>query len=150
MILIICGPPGSGKSTIVNRLHERLRDRGEDVRILHSDDFSRNTYRQMYDRVAEDPQADWILDGTFYKEKWREWFRRFAGQTPVKVIHVTAALETCLERNRRRDGIEADAVHIIYREFDTPWADLTLDTDELAPEEAVDRILAKLGAWRED
>lgn len=143
MILVVCGPPGSGKTTLANRLHGRLTARGYDVDVLHSDDFSSRTYEQLYERV-EGSAEHWIVDGTFYKREWQERFRRLPN---VEFVHVTADLDTCLERNRGRDGIEEKAVHIIYKEFDDPDADLVVDTDERTPEAAVDLVLEHALDW---
>ncbi|WP_336362444.1 AAA family ATPase [Halalkalicoccus salilacus] len=136
MIVLLCGPPGVGKTTIAVRLRERLEARGTAIGLLHSDDFARRTYERMYERVKREG-GDWLLDGTFYEREWRE---RFRGLDEVCVVHVTASLESCLERNRERpDPISETGVHVIHREFETPRADLTIDTDELSVEEAVDR-----------
>ena len=41
MIILFCGPPASGKSTIVARLVERLKD----YKLIISGEFKRKTYR---------------------------------------------------------------------------------------------------------
>ena len=136
MIVLLCGPPGVGKTTIAVRLRERLEAKGTAIGLLHSDDFARRTYERMYERVEREG-GDWLLDGTFYKREWRE---RFRGLDEVCVVYVTASLESCLERNRERpDPISETGVHVIHRKFEMPRADLTIDTDELSVEEAVDR-----------
>lgn len=137
MIVLLCGPPGVGKTTLATRVVDRLRARGATIGLLHSDDFASRTYERMYERVEREG-GDWLLDGTFYRREWRE---RFRGLDEVCIVHVTASLESCLERNRRRsDPISETGVHVIYREFEAPRAELTIDTDELSEEEAVDRL----------
>ena len=141
VIVIICGPPAAGKTTVTTLLSERLEERGLAVRTLDSDAFSRNTYDRMYERVA-DSDEHWILAGTFYKRRWQV---RFRDLEDVFVVFLEADLETCLERNRRRgDSIDEGAVHIVWREFDEPEADLTVDVTEGTPDAVVDRILAAL------
>ncbi|WP_246998531.1 AAA family ATPase [Halosolutus gelatinilyticus] len=156
MILVICGPPGAGKTTIATRVRERLVRRDVPVQLYHSDDFSSRTYEQLFDRIAsaveteaasgrEDEPAIHLVDGTFYRQKWQTRFRTL---DDVRFVHVAASLETCLERNRSRaDPIDERGVHVIYREFADPEAALEIDTDDRTVPEAVDRILAALSAW---
>lgn len=141
MIVVVCGPPAAGKTTVATRLRERLEARGRSVRLLDSDQFSRNTYDRLYERVA-DTGRDWIVAGTFYERRWQE---RFADLQDVFVVYLAADLQTCIDRNRRRDDpIDEAAVHVVWREFDEPDADLVVAVDEIAPGEVVDRILAAL------
>ena len=150
MILVLCGPPGVGKTTIAERLQRHLRDEGHDFRILHSDDFSRNTYDQMYEDVTEaDPETDWILDGTFYTREYQE---RFRSLSDAHLVYVTANRETALERNREReDPIEEQGVYSMHGKFEEPeQSDLTLDTDELSVEEAVDALERYIHEWRKN
>ncbi|WP_254765181.1 AAA family ATPase [Natrinema marinum] len=148
MIVVVCGPPGAGKTTLATRVRDRLEARAVPVRLFHSDDFSSRTYDQLSERVRDAPPAAvTLVDGTFYR---REWQRRFRALGDVRFVHVTASLETCLERNRRRtDSIDEQGVHVVYREFESPDADLVIDTDRRDPDEAVDRLAVALETWPE-
>ncbi|WP_207590943.1 AAA family ATPase [Halomontanus rarus] len=153
MIVVICGPAGAGKTTIASRVRRRLTTCGHDVRVSRSDDFSRNTYEQLYADVAVDPPQSkpdghsvHLVDGTFYKPRWQRAFRTLED---VRFVHVTASLETCLERNSRRaDAIDERGVYVIHHEFAAPDTGLVVDTDELSAEEVVERIVRAIGAWR--
>lgn len=138
MIVVVCGPPAAGKTTVADRLGDRLAGRGRRVPVLDSDEFSRATYDRMYDRVRNGGD-DWIVAGTFYRRRWQE---QFDGLDDVFVAHLDADLETCLERNRRRDDpIDDTGVHVVWREFDEPDADVVVDVDEHPPEEVVQQVL---------
>lgn len=138
MIVIVCGPPAVGKTTVAYHLRERLATRGHDYRLLHSDNFSRNTYDRLYNRVA-DSNDDWIVDGTFYRREWQE---RFLALEESLLVYLCASLETCLARNReRKNPIDEQGIHVVYREFEEPDADLTVDTEAVGPPEAAERIV---------
>jgi adenylylsulfate kinase len=140
VILVVCGPAGAGKTTVATRLRERLAARGREFRLLHSDEFSRDTYGQMYDRVAGSDD-DWLVDGTFYEPGFQE---RFAPLDPV-VVHLRASLDTCLSRNAaREESLPETAVHVVFHEFHEPDADVVVDVDDLTPEETVEAVLAGL------
>lgn len=144
VILLVCGPPGAGKTAVATRLRGRLTARGHEFRVLHSDGFARDTYERMYRRVLG-TDDDWIVDGTFYRREWRERFYDLGG---VRIVYVTASLSTCLRRNRERDdAIDEQGVQVVYREFDRPSADLTVDTDETSAEEAATRIADAVDEW---
>ncbi|USZ68326.1 ATP-binding protein [Halorussus salilacus] len=146
MILLVCGPPGAGKTTVAGEARERLRTAGYGFRLLHSDDFSRNTYEKLYERVSADPDADWILDGTFYRREYQE---RFRGLPDAHLISVVASLELCLKRNREReDSIDRRGVHAMHADFEPPEnPDLTLDTEVASVEEAADALGRYVIQW---
>lgn len=148
MIVVCCGLPAAGKTTLTTGLRERLAERGREVALLHSDDFERRTYDRMHEAVAEAPDRDWVLDGTFYARRHRN---RLYGLGEVRVVWVRASVETCLARNREREGSVPDvAIHSIAAEFEPPRADLELDTETLDPEAALDRLEAAVVAWLAD
>ena len=147
-MIVICGPPGVGKTTIATRVRDRLAERDVPVRLYHSDDFSSRTYEQLAEQASSAPAAGvTLVDGTFYRRKWQTQFRTLGD---VRFVHVTASLETCLERNRRRgDSISEQGVHVVDREFEAPDADLEIDTDQCGPTVAVDRIVTAIETWGE-
>lgn len=154
MILAVCGPPGSGKTTIATRVHERLEselaagpdsDTGvvTDIHLRHSDDYTRHPYEQMFDAVTAS-DAHFVLDGTFYKPEHQE---PFIDLPDVHFALVRADLDTCLRRDYERDGIGEKAVRVIHSEFHDPPADLVLDTDVLPVEDAVRLLSDRAREW---
>lgn len=140
MLVVVCGPAGVGKTTVATSLRDRLAEQDHEFRLLHSDDFSRNTYEQLYDRVTNSDE-DCIVDGTFYKESFQ---RRFADLDPV-VVYLQASVDTCLARNARRDDpIPEKAVHVVHAEFHDPDADVLVDTEDRTPSEVVEAVLDEL------
>ena len=141
MIVLICGPAGVGKTTVATLLQTRLQARGYQFRMLDSDEFSRNTYDRLYDRI-EGADENWIVAGTFYKRKWQARFQRL---DDVVLVWLRADLETCLDRNQRRaEPIDERAVHIIWREFHEPDADVTVDVSETPPAAVVAELVEPL------
>lgn len=146
MIILLCGPPASGKSVIARGLSKKLKD----CKLLISDEFKRKTYWHMFEEAKKyaGKVKYLILDGTFYKQKWRNEIRKIANRRgeSVFLIYITCTLKTCLERNKKRkEKIEERAIHIIYNEFEKPKNyDMLINTDVLNKKEAIKKILNKL------
>lgn len=147
MLVVLSGPPASGKTTLARGLRERLAARDRVFDVLHSDEFQRRTYERMTERVRG-TGGDWILDGTFYRREHRVRLRRL---DDCFVVRVRASIETCLARNREREEpISERGVHVMFATFEPPRADLTLDTEELSVAAALDRLEAAVCSWIED
>jgi adenylylsulfate kinase len=150
VILVFCGPPGVGKTAVAECLQHRLAAAGLEFRVLRSDDFSRDTYRRMYERVSDavaGGETDLILDGTFYR---REWQDRFRALPDAHLVSVTAGLETALARNRERtDPIDERGVRVLHAQFEEPKRpDLTLNTEVLSVGDAADAVGRYVLTWR--
>lgn len=145
MIILLCGPVGAGKTSIAERLAERL----EDALIISSERFKRRVYERMLGEVERrlGRQRYLILDATFYKEAYRRRIMELElkGERVITVL-LECPLEICLERNRRRErAIPERAVRIIWREFERPETpDIRIDTGTLSVEEAVRTIICGL------
>lgn len=152
MILLFCGPVGSGKTTISDLLAEELKKVGK-VHLIRSDEIKRDVYKRIFRRVKEySDKVDYlILDATFYKRKWREKVKEIAGKKNVVTIFLDCSLEACLKRNEEREPfVEEKVVHIIHHEFERPEdVDVYIDTEELNPDEAVKRVLSRLKLFKQ-
>ncbi|MCD6248446.1 MAG: AAA family ATPase [Hadesarchaea archaeon] len=147
MIVVLCGPPASGKSTIARELARRLKG----SKVITSDEFKRKTYKHVFEeaeRLAGKVKY-LILNGTFYKRVWQERAREIGREKKerVLIVRITCPLKICVERNRKRKNpIPERVVRIIHREFEEPRADTTIDTKDTSPDDAVETIIAEY--WR--
>jgi predicted kinase len=139
MIILICGVPGSGKSTIAGLLAQRTG-----ATLLSTEKFRRKVYHRLMKELERTESEKIILDGTFYRE-WRESVKEFAKRKgiPLLVVWVKSSLQTSLQRDAKRETpIGERAVKIIHAEFEKPEADVVIDSEKLTPEEAVEIILS--------
>lgn len=143
MLVVLFGPPAAGKTTLANALADRL---DADAPVLHSDDYRRDTYRRLLADASDllDLRNVVLCDGTFYEPEWRDRARAIADDSFL--ASVTADLDTCLRRDRARNGIGEPGVRTIHKEFreQDVDADLTIDTDILPLDTALDILESRL------
>ncbi len=151
MIILFCGIPGSGKTSISTLLAERLKALGT-VQIVNSDNLRGPIYRKLLKLVLpEQRTTDFlILDATFYKREWRERINALAQPERVMLVFLDCPLDVALERNRVRDPrISVRAVHIMYHRMERPDnADLVIDTTAVTPEDAAADIFETISNRR--
>lgn len=152
MIVILCGVPASGKSTVAKGLCRRLEEMDLDYELFASDEVSRKVYERVFRFLRDNigRVENLVVDATFYKRKWREEVREIAVENDedLLTVHLHCSLETSLKRNdwrKEEDQVSEKAIHIIYRELEKPDnPDLEFDTDETDPEVVVDKVVKKL------
>lgn len=139
MFVVVLGPPAAGKTTVATRLVDRLE--GYDVRVLHSDDYARDTYdRLLADARDARTECDVVVcDGTFHEPEWRA---RARDVDESVVALVTADLDTCRRRDRERDGIGDAGVRTVHGRLDDQDvdADVVADTTVLPVGTSVDLV----------
>lgn len=133
---MLCGLPGSGKSTIAEYLAERL----EGADVLSIDDIGprkdmHEAFRRQLDRVAERSRHI-ILDGSFFRRELRDSVRALGYQ--VLLVYLKCPLRVCLQRNEsRREAIDSGGVIVMHHRFQPPDADespVVLHTERIAPQ----------------
>lgn len=152
MIIIFCGAPACGKSTVVKKLVLRLNDFDACYKLLVSDKVSNRVYEKIFRFLKNNIEGYeyLIVDATFYKQKWREEVQQIARKNDedILTVYLRSDLETSLRRNEQRkeeERVSEKAIRIIKREIERPEnPDLEFDTDLVNSEEIVDKLLAKL------
>jgi predicted kinase len=158
-LIILCGIPGSGKTTIGKALGARL---GRCVHVetdairamLGVVEYTSGESRFVYDAatsVAEEAlrhKYDAILIATFPREE----FRRMALSRLEKlfegwlVVWVWCDPQVAYQRNARRtDRVPLESFMRLWRSFEPPRGALVIDSQRMTPEDAAAKILAAMG-----
>ncbi|NIV25361.1 MAG: AAA family ATPase [Gemmatimonadetes bacterium] len=137
-MIMLCGLPGSGKSTIAGALAERLGS----TEVLAIDDIGarkdrREALKQRLDRAAS-RSSYIILDGAFFRRELRDGVRGLG--YAVLLVYLKCPLRVCLQRNEsRQETIDSGGVIVMHHRFQPPAADespVVLPTERIAPEVA--------------
>ena len=147
MIIIFCGIPGSGKTTIAKILSEILAKFGR-VKLIVSDQILGKVYKRILIQLTESlNEMDYILvDATFYKKRWRVMAEAIAGKDNILLCYLCCPLETCLARNKERNpSLPEKVIHIISKEMERPLEpDITIDTEKITPQTAAAEIALRV------
>jgi predicted kinase len=126
-LVVVCGLPGSGKSTVGEAIADRL-----DARLLRTDVVRKDlvadpqytpaenaaTYEAFFSRAAEtlDAGTSVVLDATFVNRENRGRARGVADRAEVafELVHVTCEEAVVRERIAAREGDASDADFDVY------------------------------------
>ena len=172
--VVIRGPALAGKTTVARRLAERLSSKVAHISqddlwerwiVGHDDDLAAETeliYRQIKLLAAAYIRSGYhvVVDAAFavyrdgvaatHNSNLRELLGLVSTIRNVRplLVAITAPLDVLLARARDSERWDEPAVEAMYDAFEAGAmpSPLVLDTSALSPDEAVERILAQLGA----
>lgn len=153
-LVIFCGIPGSGKTTlaklVVDGIEDSVHIQTDAVRAMlthpaFSQKESQFVYDACYGVAREALRAGYlvVLDGTFmrdeYRSEARQRLRRHCSR--IDTIWVHCALETALQRNSLREApIPPEKLEGIHSGFQVPKRALRVDSSLLTPEAAAEQV----------
>lgn len=139
MLVVVCGLPGVGKTTVAERATERVDGellRTDVVRkdVLpdpeYTDEEQRIVYRELFERgeAIIEGGGNVVLDGTFQDAPDRERARALADGLDVefRLVKVECDVDVVERRIASRTHDESDAdfeIHLMYRDLFDPVAD---------------------------
>jgi len=167
LTVFFTGLSGAGKSTVANVLHVKLLERGRSVTMLDGDvvrtelsaglgfsreDRDRNIRRIGYVAAEVTRHGGVAICAPIapYDETRKQVRKMVEAGGAFVLVHVATDLEVCEARDRK--GLYAKARAGLLPEFtgvSDPYeepadADLVINTAQITPEEAADRVLAYL------
>jgi sulfate adenylyltransferase len=167
LIVFLTGLPGAGKSTLARALHERLVGLGRMVTLLDGDEVRSLLSSELgYSRAHRDLNvlrigyvaAEIARHGGIaicaqiapYAAARAEVRRRGSAVGHFFTVHVSTPVEVCERRDPKGHYAKARAGLLpaftgVSDPYEVPHdADLSIDTQDCTPEQAADRIVARL------
>jgi adenylylsulfate kinase len=160
----ITGAPASGKSTVAEKLKERLSDAGVPVQILESDTLRRvltpnpthspEERETFYTSMAyigvllTQNGVNVVFDATANKRRWRRAARGLIDG--FLQVYIRCPIEVCRERDRKdvyrkAEAGDAEYAWVTQEEYEEPWhVDVELDCVRDSPEASAEKIMEAL------
>lgn len=158
-LIIFCGIPGSGKTTIAGRVAARIGStvhvQGDAIRFMipkpeYTWTEARFVYESMFllGRQALKNRYHSILDGTFLREDYRDQARRrLAGYYSTStVVCVLCDQGIARARNSQRDAaVPKESFNRLIKSFEEPTRAVFVRSDTQTPESAAEYVIGRLG-----
>ncbi len=168
MLIVICGLPGTGKSTLAKAVAERINAvhiSSDSIRMkmlkerTYSDKEKEKVYEAMFaeaEGLLKD-RKNVILDATFYKKELREKARRISMKVGTGFLIVECVTHEGLLRERlfarKKEKSESEADFAVYKKVKgifEPIEEKHLVADTSLPLEKQVQLVEKyLGVWNE-
>ncbi len=131
MILILCGIPGSGKTTLSKQLakqHQAKLHCFDSLPHAHHPKYADTVRSQMWSDIAKDLRDGYsvVVDDLHTKLKWRQRLLSAVANIDCKKILVVMStpLDECLHRNANREmRLPAFIVENIHSSYEPPTRD---------------------------
>lgn len=131
MFYILCGIPGSGKTTIATQLAQEQDAKLYSYDVIRHDSklsFFEDICALIYEKINIDLSSgyDVVYDAPNHRLKYRKDILNTISDIPCKKICVVllTSFEECLKRNANREARLPDFVlHDLYNKFEFPTLD---------------------------
>lgn len=132
MLIIVCGLPGTGKTTLAKRMADETKSflLNTDIirkKVIYDPGYTEKEKEMVYNLLFEMAEKflltgkNVILDGTFYKVDLRERAKKIAKKTKneFRIIEVRCSENIVRKamRERKKKGSESDADFRVYRKM---------------------------------
>jgi hypothetical protein len=134
MLVLVCGLPGSGKSTVAAAVNERLSGellRTDEIRkaLFDKPDYTKEEKEFVYDQIEKLVEI-WlmrgksvVIDGTFYRKALRKRFIDISKglKVPIKIVECVCGENVVEKRMGCRRGDPSDADFCVYKKVKSQW-----------------------------
>lgn len=133
MLVLVCGLPGTGKSTVAERVAERLPARLLRTDVVRKELFAEPTYtteesaavyNELFQRARDllDSGEHVVLDATFRRAALRKRAANVAADTEtgfhlVRVVCSESVVRERIRKRQRHEDDESDANFAVYKQL---------------------------------